>query len=104
MEVKEERSKPRSYIAMMAGALELRSNRVQLKLSGVKGTNLGRTVREPSRHFSPPQLWPRPTKFCHWSHHRHPHKPIQPTEKSDGPPMTMRSGSVVKKLPFIYVL
>lgn len=51
MEVKKERTKPRSYTAMMAGGLELRSNRVQLKLSGVKGTNLGRTVREPSRHL-----------------------------------------------------
>lgn len=101
MEVKEETSQPRSYIVNTAGGSELRRNRVQLKLSDERvptseeqlENNRDTSSYQPTTPMATSQkvLPPEPTQK--------PHKPAQPTEKSDGSPMKTRSGRVVKKPP-----
>ena len=101
MEVKEETTHPRSYVVKTAGGSELRRNRVQLKLSGERvpiSEEQLENIRDTSsyQHTTPmatphQALSPQPPQT--------PHEPAQPTEKSDGPPMTTTSGRVENKSP-----
>ena len=101
VEVKEETTQPRSYVVKTAGGSELRRNRVQLKLSGERVPTSDEQLENnrDTSSYQPPTPMVTPHKVLSPEPPQTPHKPAQPTEKSDGPPMTTRSGRVVKKPP-----
>ena len=101
VEVEQETTQPGSYVARTAGGSELRRNRVQLKVSGERVPTSEEQLENNRDTSSSQPTTPMATPHQVLSSEppQTPHKPAQPTEKSDGPPMTTRSGRVVKKPP-----
>jgi len=84
-----------------AGGSELSCKRVQLKPSGGTALACGEQLENNQGATSPQPTKPTCMVMSHQvlppKSPQTPLKPAQPTENSDGLPMTTRSGSVVKK-------
>ena len=101
VEVKEETSRPGSYIVKTARGPELRRNRVhvQLKPSGERTpTSEGQLDNnQDTSSYQPSTPMVTPNKVLQPEVPQTPHKPADVTQKSDGPTITARSGRAVKK-------
>ena len=99
VEVKRETTQPRSYVVKTAGGSELKRNRVQLKLSGERVSTSEEQLENnrDTSSYQPTTPMATPHEVLSSEPPQTPHKPAQPTEKSNGLPLTTRSGRVVRK-------